>query len=269
MGLSQYLMVEILIRNVRIRRTRSGYATYKYKQHHEIGADLLAQEWGIGLDKVKLTLQSTTKDNMRLETKTLTWRYRIDLLLQRLHRLNFGFYTDTLFAKDKSIVGHECAQIFTDWEFVQITPIRSKLDSRTTLYSINWDVGVTKEIFMDNKTNQTDYNTETKGVAREEICFGPVSSIYSNLYNLLLARVYGWYKVTNDGVNGLGEGVMEIGPQMQNTGCQAQAGPRGRDEWGEVGWSRMREGGEGRKKNTLVGHMLEYGGYYREGMEEG
>ena len=44
MGLSQYLMVERLIRNVRIRRTRSGYATYKYKQHHRISPDLLAQE---------------------------------------------------------------------------------------------------------------------------------------------------------------------------------------------------------------------------------
>ena len=55
-----------------------------------------------------------------------------------------------LFEKDKSIVGNKCAQIFTDGEFVQIIPMRSKSNSGATLNRINWDVGVAKKIFMDN-----------------------------------------------------------------------------------------------------------------------
>ena len=69
------------------------------------------------------------------------------------------FYTDTLFAKDKSIVVNTGAQIFTDWECVQIFPMRYKTESGTKLDRINWDVGVVNEIFMDNAHEQTGYNT--------------------------------------------------------------------------------------------------------------
>ena len=65
-------MVYILINKVRVRRTRSGFATYTDKQHHGISTDLLAIKWGIGLDKAKQTLQSTTQDNVRSALKPLT-----------------------------------------------------------------------------------------------------------------------------------------------------------------------------------------------------
>ena len=63
LGLSQDLVVEILISNVRVMRTISGYSTYTDKQHHGIDADMLSSKWGIGLDKANYTLQSTTQDN--------------------------------------------------------------------------------------------------------------------------------------------------------------------------------------------------------------
>ena len=69
------------------------------------------------------------------------------------------FYTDTLFAKDKYIVGNTCAQIFTYGLFVQIFPMRYKSDSGTTLDRINRDAGVANEIFMENAPGQTGYNT--------------------------------------------------------------------------------------------------------------
>ena len=53
-------MVGILLVNVRVRRTKSIYATYTDKQHHNISANILARKWGVGLDKVKRTLQYTT-----------------------------------------------------------------------------------------------------------------------------------------------------------------------------------------------------------------
>ena len=107
-------MVDRLISKVRVNRTRSGFATYIDKLHHGISADLLERKWGIGIDKAKRTLQSTTQDNVISSLKTLIWWYRTYLLSQRLRLINFIFYTDTIFAKDKSIVGNTCAQIFTD-----------------------------------------------------------------------------------------------------------------------------------------------------------
>ena len=63
-----------MIIKVSSKRTRSEFATYTYKQHHGISADILARKWGIGLDKAKRTLQSTTQDNVRSSLKPLTQR---------------------------------------------------------------------------------------------------------------------------------------------------------------------------------------------------
>ena len=63
-GLAQDLMVDRLISKVRVKITRSGFITYTDKQHHGISTDLLATKWGIGIDKAKRTLQSTTQDNV-------------------------------------------------------------------------------------------------------------------------------------------------------------------------------------------------------------
>ena len=120
------MIVYRLISKVRVNRTRSGLATYTDKRHHGISADILTIKWGIGIYKAKRTLQSTTQDNARSALKPLKWWYRTYLLLQRIHRLHCRFYTDTLFAKDKSIVGNICAQIFTNRKFVQIILMRYK-----------------------------------------------------------------------------------------------------------------------------------------------
>ena len=50
-GLAQDLMVGRLIIKVRVKRTRSEFATYTDKQQHGISADILARKWGIGIDK--------------------------------------------------------------------------------------------------------------------------------------------------------------------------------------------------------------------------
>ena len=113
-GMAQDLIVDRLISMFRFNRKRSGFATYIYKLHHGISADLLSRKWGIGIDKAKWTLQSTTQDNEISALEPLTRRYRTDFLLQRLRRLNCRFYTDTLFEKDKYIVGNTCAKTFAD-----------------------------------------------------------------------------------------------------------------------------------------------------------
>ena len=64
-GLTQYLMIDILISNLKVTRTIIGYETYINKHHHVLSSHLLAKKWGTGLDKVKHTLESTTQEIVR------------------------------------------------------------------------------------------------------------------------------------------------------------------------------------------------------------
>ena len=121
--MDQALMVDRLISNVRVKRTRSGFATYIYKRHHGISDYILVIKWGVGLDKEKRNLQSTIQDNVISGLKPVSRWYRAYFLSQRLRQLNCRFYTDTIFAKEKFIVGNTCDHIFTDGEFVEIIPV--------------------------------------------------------------------------------------------------------------------------------------------------
>ena len=53
---------------------------------------------------------------------------------------------DTLFSKEKYIVGNKCAHIVADGEFVQIIPMRSKSEAGMKLDSINQEIRVANEI---------------------------------------------------------------------------------------------------------------------------
>ena len=90
-------MVGILIINVKVRRKRIENTTSIDKQHHGIIDDKLAQKWEIGIYKAKCKHKSPTQDNLISALKPVTCRYRTYFLYQRLCRLNFRFYTDTLF----------------------------------------------------------------------------------------------------------------------------------------------------------------------------
>ena len=74
---------------------------------------------------------------MRSDIKPLARQYKTDFLPQRIHRLNCIFYTDRLFAKEKSIVGNKSAHIFTNGGDVKIIPMISKSEVGTTLDKIN------------------------------------------------------------------------------------------------------------------------------------
>ena len=64
------------------------------------------------------------------------------------------------------MVGNTHAHIFTDMEFVQIIPMRSKSETGITLDRIKLDVGVANEIFMENEPEQTGHNTEMQRMAK-------------------------------------------------------------------------------------------------------
>ena len=135
-------MVDRFISNVKVAKTRIGYATITNDRHHGVSAELLAQKWGIGLEKAKATLMCATQKAIRSAIMPLTRRYRTDMMSQRLRRLSTTWYTDTLFAKEKSLLGNTCAQIFTDGEgFTYVHPMKSKSQAGEALNKATMDVG--------------------------------------------------------------------------------------------------------------------------------
>ena len=71
-------------------------------------------------------------------------------------RLSTRFYTDTLFAKVKSIKGNTCAQVFAtnDIGFVRVHPMTSKAQAGEALRGLAEDVGVPNEIVCDGAAEQ-------------------------------------------------------------------------------------------------------------------
>ena len=95
------------------------------------------------MEKAKEMLKVTTQDHICSSLLPLTSRYHTYLILKRLRRISCTFYTDTLFAKKKSIIGNTCAQIFTDVEgFVYVYPMRSKSQSGEDFNVATRDIGV-------------------------------------------------------------------------------------------------------------------------------
>jgi ribosomal protein L31E len=139
----------------------TAYAAYSEDRHHAPGVDSLALKWGISKDSAKATLQATTQLSVRSAILPLTRRYRTDLLSQRLRRLNSRFFTDTLFAKSKSIIGNSCAQIFTNAQgFLTIIPIASKSEAGATLDEFVQDVGIPNELVFDGASEQSGKKTQ-------------------------------------------------------------------------------------------------------------
>lgn len=108
-----------------------------------------------------MTLECTTQNNIRSAIIPLSRRYRTDLLSQRLRILDCKIYTDTLFAKEKSISGNKCAQIFTDGSgFVFVYPMKLKSEAGDAMNVMTRDIGVPREVFSDNAFEEIGSNTE-------------------------------------------------------------------------------------------------------------
>ena len=120
-------------------------------RHHGTDVNFLSQKWGIGIEKARTALKHTTQRNIRSALLPLTWRYRADLLSQRLRRLNTKFYTDTLFTKvSTSLRGNTCAQIFTDGEgAIFAYPMWNKAEAREQLIKLCQQVGIPNELHRD------------------------------------------------------------------------------------------------------------------------
>ena len=72
------------------------------------------------------------------------------MMQQRLQRLNTTFYTDTLFAKCKSMIGNNVAQVYTGGQgFFHVDPRTSKSLAGLTLDNPTNNIGIHNPIIYD------------------------------------------------------------------------------------------------------------------------
>jgi hypothetical protein len=96
-----------------------------------VGAEKLAQNWGIGKEAARRTLESTTQAAVRDFKHTRGGRkLKPNAWMLRYPRRDTKVYTDTWFARVKSLRGNKCAQVYcTDFHFVKAVPMESKKDA--------------------------------------------------------------------------------------------------------------------------------------------
>ena len=168
LGLHQDILAKQIVSNVKVRKVNDQYSTITKDRHHGISAELISRKWGIGIEKACQTLKCTTQLSIRSAILPLTRRYRTDLMSQQLRRLSTTWYTDTLFAKEKSLTGNSCAQLYADGQgFINIYPMESKDKAGETLKSIVRDVGIPNTIISDNAPEQTGKNSTFQQTCRK------------------------------------------------------------------------------------------------------
>ena len=82
------------------------------ERHVKISAELLADRFGIGLERARQTLKSTTQRGTRSALLPITRRYRADRKFG-VRRLNGKFSTDTIWAKSKTLRRNVASQIYS------------------------------------------------------------------------------------------------------------------------------------------------------------
>jgi hypothetical protein len=137
-------------------------STQTSERHHAICPQSLADKWECGIETAKATLQATiTQLNVRSAVAPLTRRYRMDLLSQRLCHLDCHFFTDTLFAKVKSLTGNSCAQLYYDPNgFMYVYPMTSKSSAGESLDVFVNDVGIPNRMTYDGAAEQVGKGTK-------------------------------------------------------------------------------------------------------------
>jgi len=166
--------VRISSMNIDSKRKRKGF----------VSSIDLAKRWHVGLDAAKRTLDRTTQLAVRDFTLTQGGRRLKPTAYQLKHRrLNTPMYTDTMFAKTKSLRQNTCAQIYaTDFQWSKVYPLRSKADAHLSLDSLFSRVGIPKRMIPDNAPELVQGDFKRK-LLRASVDIKPVEA-YSPNQNL-------------------------------------------------------------------------------------
>ena len=92
-----------------------------------ITKEILAKRWGIGLKTADQTLRVTTQRGIRTFLRPTDRRLSTSLPHLSYSMINRTFYSDTMFAKVKSLNGNTAAQVWTDGQgYALLYPIKRK-----------------------------------------------------------------------------------------------------------------------------------------------
>jgi hypothetical protein len=117
-----------------LARKLAANATKK-KRKGFVSAEKLAQNWGIGKEAARRTVESTTQPAVRdLKHMRGGRRLKPNAWMLRYPRRDAKVYSDTWFARVKSLRGNTCAQVYgTDFHFVKAVAMESKKDAYYSL----------------------------------------------------------------------------------------------------------------------------------------
>ena len=141
-------VITVNINRGNIERTVS--AVVPNKRYHSPAADNISQKLWFSITAAKKTINNTNQNLIRPEVMPLMERYITDLMSHKLCRLRTIFYTDTLFPKFKSITGYDCAQIYTDVEWLfWIVPLFCNTEVGISLSSFAKQAGIPNQLHYD------------------------------------------------------------------------------------------------------------------------
>ena len=131
---------------------RKVFAMSLVDKQSVVTKEVLARRWGISMDTAHRTLRATTQRGVRSFLNPTDRR-----LSTRLPHLSFPMlrgrkmYTDTLFAKVKSIRSNACAQDWTDGNgYTLFYPLRSKMEAYTTVHRMVHDMKGIPEVIVND-----------------------------------------------------------------------------------------------------------------------
>ena len=128
----------------------------------------LAQMWGIGIEKAKLTVEATTQSAVRDVSGPLTRRFKTRNTLYRRRRFRGTAYTDTMMSGVTSIRGNVCAQVIvTDFHDITVYPLKSKKQAYVGISQYFVERGVLGQLHSDNAREMTT-KSEWRKTLRDE-----------------------------------------------------------------------------------------------------
>ena len=131
--------------------------------------DLLAENYGIGLERSKQVLRVTTQQGVRSAILPISRRYCADRYFGIKH-LNGKFTTDTLWSKVKSLRGNVCSQVYSHKCGFRACYHMPKADGEHVGHTLNRmieDYGAPEHLIMDGASVQVGSRTSLQNIIRK------------------------------------------------------------------------------------------------------
>ena len=135
-------------------------------RHSYIGPEELARKWKVGIQTVKDTLEVTTQRGVFTVVQHMKKRLRVDHFHQHRPLLRGTWFADNLMSKIKSIIGNNCANIFTQGKFAKVVPMTARLESGQSLVDFTDNIGIPEHLVTDGTGEFTGRATEFVNEAR-------------------------------------------------------------------------------------------------------